>query len=448
MRHTSLSTYIPHFKALLTLGLPIIVGQLGSIIQGLADTIMVGQYSTQSLAAAGFVNNLMNLILIFALGYSYALTPVVGPFHAKSQYDNAGQTLRSGLIVNGIMGLTLLLMMTILYFFLGSMGQPDELLPEIRPYYLIVVLSIPFQTIFNAFKQFTDGIGNTKLPMWILISANTLNIIGNWFLIYGIGPFPELGLFGAGLSTLLSRIFLLIAMTAFFLKMKEFKKYHKGFFTKTGNEANKNLHRLGWPLGLQMGMETASFSLAAVMQGWIGTAALAAHQIMCMVGSMCFMIYYGIGAAVAIRISHFYGVKDITNVRYSAKAGFSLILTSGIIIAGCITAFSPHITGLFTQNQEVNTIVMTLIIPFILYQLGDGLQINFANALRATADVKPLMRYAFISYIVISLPLSYIFGFIFHWGAAGIWFAFPVALTTAGILFMRRFFWKIRQEEN
>ena len=122
MRHTSLSTYIPHFKALLTLGLPIIVGQLGSIIQGLADTIMVGQYSTQSLAAAGFVNNLMNLILIFALGYSYALTPVVGPFHAKSQYDNAGQTLRSGLIVNGIMGLTLLLMMTILYFFLGSMG--------------------------------------------------------------------------------------------------------------------------------------------------------------------------------------------------------------------------------------------------------------------------------------------------------------------------------------
>lgn len=441
------NTYLPHFRALLILGFPIIVGQLGSIIQGLADTIMVGQYSTQSLAAAGFVNSIMNLILIFALGYSYALTPVIGPLYARSQYNDAGRALKSGITVNGLMGLTLLLLMTVLYFFLDHMGQPEELLPEIRPYYLIVALSIPFQTLFNAFKQFSDGIGNTKLPMWILISANALNIFGNWLLIYGIGPFPELGLFGAGLSTLISRVFLLAVMSAFFLNMKGFKKYHQGFFSKTENEKNRELHRLGWPLGLQMGMETASFSLAAVMQGWIGTAALAAHQIMCMVGSMCFMVYYGIGAAVAIRISHFYGTKDIENVRCSAKAGFTLILTSGIIIAGCITAFSPHITSLFTQNQEVNVIVMSLIIPFILYQLGDGLQINFANALRAIADVKPLMRYAFISYIIISLPLSYILGFLCHLEAAGIWFAFPVALTTAGILFMKRFFWKLKQEE-
>lgn len=441
------NTYLPHFRALLILGFPIIVGQLGSIVQGLADTIMVGQYSTHSLAAAGFVNSIMNLILIFALGYSYALTPVIGPLYARSEYNEAGKALRSGITVNGLMGLSLLLLMTVLYFFLDHMGQPQELLPEIRPYYLIVALSIPFQTLFNAFKQFSDGIGNTKLPMWILISANALNIFGNWLLIYGVGPFPELGLLGAGLSTLISRIFLLAVMSAFFLNMKGFKKYHQGFFSKTGKEKNRELHRLGWPLGLQMGMETASFSLAAVMQGWIGTAALAAHQIMCMVGSMCFMVYYGIGAAVAIRISHFYGTKDIENVRYSAKAGFTLILTSGIIIAGCITTFSPHITGLFTQNQEVNTIVMSLIIPFILYQLGDGLQINFANALRAIADVKPLMRYAFISYIIISLPLSYILGFLCHLEAAGIWFAFPVALTTAGVLFMRRFFWRLKQEQ-
>lgn len=435
-------SYRTHILTLLTLGLPIIVGQLGTIVQGLADTVMVGHFSAHSLAAAGFVNNVMNLILIFALGYSYSITPVVGALHARNDYSAAGRALRDGLRVNGLMGIALLLMMGIFYFFLGHIGQPEELLPEIRPYYIVVVLSIPFQTLFNAFKQFTDSIGHTRIPMWMLISANAFNIIGNWLFIYGIGPFPCLGLVGAGIATLLSRIGLVVAMCALFMYHPVFSPYRQGFRNRLNDSSRDfghEIHHLGWPLGLQMGMETASFSLSAVMQGWIGTPALAAHQIMCIVGSMCFMVYYGIGAAVAIRISHFHGLGDTVNVRRNAFAGYFLILVSGILIGGTIAVCSPHITALFTDDSQVNTIVMSLILPFVLYQLGDGLQINFANSLRAIADVKPLMKYAFISYIVISLPLSYIFGFVFHGGPAGIWFAFPVALTTAGMLFMTRF---------
>ena len=271
-------TYGRHIRALATLGIPIIVGQLGTIIQGLADTIMVGRFSAHSLAAAGFVNNIMVLVLIFALGYSYAITPVIGPMHARGEFENAGKALKAGLQVNGALGMVLFLLMGTLYFFLGHMGQPEELLPEIRPYYIVVALSIPIQSLFNAFKQFFDSIGNTRTPMWIMISANLFNIVGNYLLIYGIGPFPQLGLLGAGISTTLSRILMLMVIYGIFTSNEKYKKYHSGFQAKgETTDMRRLLHKLGRPLGLQMGMETASFSLCAVMQGWIGAAPLAAH---------------------------------------------------------------------------------------------------------------------------------------------------------------------------
>ena len=409
-------TYGRHIRALAILGIPIIVGQLGTIIQGLADTIMVGHFSAHSLAAAGFVNNIMVLVLIFALGYSYAITPVIGPMHARGEFENAGKALKAGLQVNGALGMVLFLLMGTLYFFLGHMGQPEELLPEIRPYYIVVVLSIPIQSLFNAFKQFFDSIGNTRTPMWIMISANLFNIVGNYLLIYGI-----------------------------FISNEKYKKYHSGFQAKgETTDMRRMLHKLGRPLGLQMGMETASFSLCAVMQGWIGADPLAAHQIMTSVGSTCFMVYYGIGAAVAIRVSHFHGVNDIRNVRRSSLTGYLMILAIGLTLAITISTFITDICAFFTDDTNIRHIVVSLVIPFVLYQFGDGLQINFANSLRGIADVRPLMRYAFLCYIVISLPLSYLLGFTFHGGPAGIWMAFPVALTLAGALFCRRFLRKTR----
>lgn len=442
---TPVIPYVKHLRILLALGIPIIIGQLGSIIQGLADTIMVGRFSAQALAAAGFVNNVMMLVLILALGYSYALTPVIGPLHARGEYEEAGHALRAGLKVNGLLGLVLLLTMGTLYLFLGRLGQPEELLPEIRPYYILILLSLPIQTLFNGFKQFFDGVGRTKAPMWIMLGANLLNILGNWLLIYGVGIFPRMELVGAGLSTLLSRAVMLAAIGIVFAVGTDYRKYHKGFRSRIPTTALcAQLHRLGWPLGLQMGMETAAFALCAVMQGWIGSTALAAHQIMTVTGSLCYMVYYGIGAAQSIRVSHFLGLNDKANIRRTAFTSYMLILFSGILLASGITLCIRPLCALFTDDAGVHETVFTLIIPFVLYQFGDGLQVNFANALRGIADVKPLMRYAFISYILLSLPLSYLFGFIFRMGAAGIWMAYPIALTTAGVLFLRRFLMRTR----
>lgn len=433
-------SYAQHISALISLGLPIVVGQIGTIVQGLADTVMTGQYSAQALAAAGFVNNVMLLVLIFAMGYSYGLTPVVGASHAQHNDVEVGRSLRCSLQTNGLLALVLVGILTLLYFFLGKMGQPEELLPLIRPYYLIILASLPFQILFNGFKQFTDGIGKTQIAMWVMLGANVFNIVGNAVLIYGVGPFPELGLFGAGVSTCLSRMLMLLVMFGLFYFHEDFARYRNGFHQSGHNkELRMHLHRLGLPIALQMGMETASFSLTAIMQGWIGSPALAAHQVMTNISSLCYMIYYGIGAALAIRVSHFAGVNDWVNVRATAFAGYRMILVSGVVLSGSIYMFSDTICSFFTPDEAVNSIVLTLLLPFVLYQFGDGLQITFANALRGISDVKPMMRYAFISYILISLPLSYILGIGFQWGSAGIWMAFPVALTVAGMLFYWRF---------
>ena len=435
------ASYGTHIKALVMLGVPIIVGQIGTILQGLADTVMTGHYSANSLAAAGFVNNVMVLVLVFSLGFSYGLTPIVGSLHAREEDNSVGHALKCSLQVNGILAILLVGIMGILYFFLDKMGQPKELLPEIRPYYLTILASLPFQMLFNAFKQFSDGIGNTRTPMWIMLSANLLNVIGNWLLIYGVGPFPEWGLLGAGVSTLISRILMLAVFMLLFFGTPYFKKYREGFaFADKGRKMLKELFRMGWPIGLQMGMETASFALSAVMQGWLSISAIAAHQVMVNVGSMCFMVYYGIGAAVAIRISHFKGVNDWSNARRCSYAGFRVIMVTGLLITSSILSMSDHLCALFTNDAGVNQIVISLLLPFILYQFGDGLQTNFANSLRGIGDVKPMMRYAFICYIVISLPLSYFFGFTCGWESVGIWMAFPIALTTAGLLFFRRFY--------
>ena len=202
---------------------------------------------------------------------------------------------------------------------------------------------------------------------------------------------------------------------------------------------------MGLPIGLQMGMETGSFSLATVMVGWIGTSALAAHQIMTTVGQLGFMLYYGMAAAVAVRVSNFYGRGEITSLRHSARMGFYIILVMAVVVSAGMLIFRESIGELFTDNEEVVALVAALVIPFVVYQVGDGLQCNYANALRGISDVKPLTLFAFLAYFVISLPAGYLFGFVFDLGLVGVWLSFPLGLTTAGVLYYLRFRYRIRR---
>ena len=416
------------------------IGQLGVIILGFADTMMVGRYGTDELAAAGFVNNLFNLVIVFSTGFSYGLTPLVGGLYGRGEHGGTGRLLKNALAVNASVAVVLMVIMGALYLNVHHLGQPAELLPLIRPYYMVLLLSLVFVLLFNAFKQFSDGITDTLTPMYIMLGGNVLNIFGNWLLIYGNWGCPEMGLLGAGVATLISRVVMLLVFVFIFLHARRYAPSRDGFRNSYVNrEDSRSLMRMGMPVGLQMGMETASFSLTAVMVGWIGTAALAAHQVMLTVGQLGFMMYYGMAAAVAVLVSNYHGRGDADSVQRTVSSGFRIILCMAVMVCVPLLVFRGQIGYLFSDDAQVVEMVAMLVVPFVIYQFGDGLQCNYSNALRGISDVKKVSYYAFIAYFLVSLPSAYIFGFVCDWGLTGIWCSFPLGLTTAGTLFYMRF---------
>ena len=432
--------YLSNYKKIIRLGTPIVIGQLGNIVLGFIDTIMVGQYSGEALSASGFVNNLFNLGIISLLGFSYGATPVIGAFFGRRENDNVGASFKDSLWANSLAGLVIIGIYTIIYFNLHNLGQPQELLHLMRPYFLVLLLSLPFTTLFNTFKQFTDTVAATKTAMWVIMIGNFLNIILNYLLIYGISIFPELGLTGAGIATLTARI-AMVAMFIYFITFgKKFKPYGNGFIKrKIEKKEIGNLIKIGTPMALQMGMETAAFALASLLMGWLGATELAAYQVMCIVGSLCFLVYYGIGAAASIRISHHRGRKEWKNVKITAHSAFHIIMVVAVILSIGIALAQNHLARLFTSDTAIQTMFASLLIPMLAYQISDGIQINYSNALRGIAVTKPLMAYAFTAYILISLPASYLLGFTLKMGAIGVVLGLPFGLTVAALLYYQKF---------
>ena len=416
------------------------IGQLGIIILSFADTMMVGRCGTAELGAASFVNNMFNLVIVFSTGFSYGLTPFVGNHYGRGENASVGRILKNALAVNAVVAAGLMALMFVLYLNIHRLGQPAELLPLMRPYYIVLLISLLFVLLFNAFKQFADGITDTVTPMVILLGGNVVNIFLNWILIYGKWGMPRMGLLGAGVATLTARILMLLCFVAVFFTAKRYRPFVRGFKESSVNKEDfVALNKMGMPVGLQMGMETASFSLSTIMVGWLGTVALAAHQVMLTVGQLGFMMYYGMAAAVAVRASNFHGQGDVVRVRENVSAGFRIILVMAAAVSIPLLIMRNSLGFLFADSAEVAAMVAQLVIPFAIYQFGDGLQCNYSNALRGISDVKMVMVYAFIAYFLISLPSAYIFGFLLDWGLTGIWMSFPLGLTSAGLLFYRRY---------
>ena len=443
------NSYSSYYRQLILLGLPIVIGQLGSIVLAFADTLMIGHHSTIELAAAAFVNNMFNLVIIFALGFSYAVTPTVGTLYGRCENEKIGEVVKNAVLANLLLAASLVVVMTVFYACIGLMGQPIELLPYIRPYFLVLLASLPFVCLFNVFKQFADGITDTALSMWIIIGGNLLNILGNWILIYGKFGAPEMGIVGAGLSTLISRIMMAVAMIVVFASAKKYQVYACGYREGKVNRVDfVHLCKLGAPVALQMGMETAAFSLTSIIVGWIGTSALAAHQVMLTISQLGFMIYYGLGAATAVRISNAVGQRDWEKARGNAYAAMQIVVGIGAVVSLVIFAFRNDLGGLFTDSKDVARLVAVTVIPFVIYQFGDALQIVFGNSLRGLSYVRPLVFYAFIAYFIVSLPLSYLFGIVMNMGLMGVWFSFPFGLTTAGLLYLMAFRKRLREIEQ
>lgn len=422
------------------IGVPIMLGQACVIILAFADNIMIGWHSVNELAASSFVNNVMNFFILTELGFASGMTPIIGAFHGNGNVKGVGSTVRNGLLVNGIIGLIGLVLLAVIYLFIDSFGQEPELLPLIRPYFVIVGISIIFALGFNVLKQFTDGICKPVVSMLFLMGGNVLNIFGNWVLIYGKLGCPELGLMGAGLSTLISRILMLLCFVLYIFKSEQFKAYAQAIKEALFSRVKmRHIFNMGYPVAIQMGLEASTFSFSAIMVGWISVTALAAHQVAITISQLFFLMMQGLSFALSILVSNCYGIKDYAGIHAYVKRGILMIFGTSLSLSILLYIFRYPAVGMFTDSPEVAEIAVVLFYVLFAYQIGDGIQLCFANVLRGLQDVKPIMYAAFVSYYLIAIPVAYVLGFKAGLGAVGVWLGFPIGLTLAGLFFYARY---------
>lgn len=427
-------------REILKIGLPIMFGQACVIILAFADNIMIGWHSVDELAASSFVNNVMNLFILTELGFATGMTPMIGADNGTGNIKGIGITVKNGLMTNGIIGGISIILLTIIYFCLDHFGQAPELMPYIKPYFAIIGISTLFALGFNVLKQFTDGICRPMISMTLLMIGNLLNIFGNWVLIYGKLGFPEMGLTGAGISTLVSRALILLVFIVFIFKSKKMNEYARAIKEALLSRGEmKTVFKMGYPVGIQMALESSTFTFAAVMAGWLGVIQLAAHQVVITISQLFFLMMQGLSFAVSILVSNAFGRKDLGSVREYARKGYFMTLGISATLSALLYCFRYQAAGIFTDSPEVSAMAVSLFFLLFAYQFGDGLQLCFANVLRGIQDVRPIMYAAFVSYYLIAIPSAYVLGFKTSLGIHGIWLGFPIGLTLAGIFFYARY---------
>ncbi|MCM1291391.1 MAG: MATE family efflux transporter [Prevotella sp.] len=443
-----LKSYKEEYLSLLKLGAPVLVAQVGIIVVSFADTMMVGDYGTRELAASAFVNNFFMVPVVMLIGFASGVTPLIGALFGRKDFFEAGRMLRAALRVNALISIAVVLIMAVMYFFIDRLGQPPELLPVIRPYYLLVLAGIIPMAIFNCCQQMANGITDTALPMWIMLCANIINISGNWFLIYGHYGAPELGLTGAGISTLAARLFCCLAMIYFIRFSRRYRPYHAGM-RRAGlmKRRSKLVWDTSYPIMIQNGVECFLWAFGAIVCGWFGTIQLASYQVVNIMSQLGFMIFISFGVATSIRVANLMGTRNFDAIERINNAGLHINLTLGTIASLVFLVFGRNLIGCFTSNPDVISAAMMLILPLVLYQYGDATQLTYANALRGTGHVKPLLWISLTAYVLTGVPVLLLFAKIFGWQSLGVYYSFPIALFLAAWL-LRRSFLKALTEER
>lgn len=426
-------------KQLYKLSLPLILTQLGQMVVVLADSAMVGQVGSEYLAAAAFANNIFVLLMFFGMGITLGITPLVGKLNGANKHEDIARILSNAFFTKIGIAISLLLLSVIIYFCMPLMGQPEEIVTLASSYFILLVLSLVPLLFFFVFKQFAEGLGDTRLAMRITIIANLLNILLNYIFIYGKWGMPQLFLNGAGVATLISRVVMLLMifysykfkpLLSPWLRSISIKKY-------SFVESKKLLH-IGVPISLQMTAEASIFSLSGIMVGWLGAASLAAYQIVTTLSYCSFMIISGFAQAVTIHISTLLGAKAYQRVRrtVATSAKMTFLIMSALSVVFVVFRF--QLTRFFTSDVEVLDIAARLMILLVFYQLSDGFQVLGMGILRAFTDVKHPMAVAIISYFMIALPGGYFLGFVFDFAVSGVWMGLVIGLGLAAIFFMAR----------
>src|SRR5258706_3331716 len=435
----SFQKYAPHISSSLKLAVPVMLSQLGHVMMGVVDSMMVGHVGAVPLAASSLANVAFNVILLFGIGVSYAITPLVASAYGEDNAGRIADVLKHGLAINFINSLGLVAIVIGAKNILYHIDQPEDVVVEAIPYLSVITFSVIPTLIFQASRQFTEGLSRTRIAMVAVIGSNIIHVPLNYIFIFGKLGFPAMGLVGAGWATLISRIIMAVAIALYVYRSPSFKKFRLGFSIGHYSRSliSKMLH-IGLPAGVQFIFEVAAFDMSAVMMGWLGTKTLAAHQIAINLATISYMTTSGLAAAAAIRVSNEIGKKDFATLRTVAFVLLSIAMSIMLLWGLLFVLGRDFLPTLYVSDPEVIAIAAPLLIIAGFFQLSDRVQVVCLGALRGLHDVKIPSLFIFVAYWIIGLPLGYFLAFEIGWGGVGVWTGLLIGLTlTAGAMVLR-----------
>lgn len=459
-RHT------PEMKEILRLAYPIILGQLGVVAMGVADTIMVGKLGTEAMASVNQANNLFFMFSGLTFGMLFSVSTLVSIKVGEKKSHEAYIIYRSSLIVSIILFLFQFTAITILvnnFHWMGQKGNMNVLVPD---FLRIIGWSVLPLLITMSSRQLTDGLGHTKVFMILTLGGLGLNILLNWVLIYGNCGFEPMGINGAAYATLISRIVIAV-VGLWYVRYSKLMRQYLPSRMPSYKEAWRNMSeiwKMGTPMALQTFAEWACFSLSGIMVGWYGSVQLAAHAVALNVASVTYMIASGLAIAGSILTGNGYGERNLTRIRKIGIATFILIGLFELMNAVAFIAFNKQIASVYQVENEVMPYILPLLTLAAFFQLSDGIQAAAMSLLRGIKDVVWAGIIAVLSYWVVSIPLSYFSGqYRFIWNGHkfvkqisagawfenaevyGIWVGFTVGLLVAALFGTLRFFYKLKR---
>jgi multidrug resistance protein, MATE family len=443
------SKYTNEFSQNIKLAYPIILGMLGHTLIGIVDNIMVGKLGSAELAAVSLGNSFIFIAMSVGIGFSTAITPIIAEADAEKDDKKIRSTFHHGLLLCTIIGVALFIIVVLAKPLMLLMHQPIEVVNLAYPYIDWVAFSLIPVIIYQGYKQFADGLSKTKYSMYAIFMANVVHIFFNYVLIYGVWGFPKLGILGAGLGTVISRIMMVVFMHYLMKYNAELKHYFKNFsFKDIKKSILKKIINLGFPSAMQMLFEVALFTAAIWLCGSIGKTSQAANQIALTLATMTFMFAMGLNVTAMIRVSNQKGLNDYKSLVTIARSIFLLAIILETVFAIFFVVFHNYLPHLFLNmenanqaldNQEVIAIASKLLLVAAVFQISDGIQVVVLGALRGLQDVKIPMYITFVAYWIVGFPISYYLAMHTNLKATGVWIGLLAGLSIAALLLYIRF---------
>jgi MATE family multidrug resistance protein len=432
--------YLKNYRINFRLAYPIMLGQVGHILTGIADNIMVGHISSEHLAAGSLGHSIYIIFFIIGLGLATGITPLVGIAYGEKNHKECSHYLKNGLVSIMFTGLVMTVLMLLMAPLLHYIGQSESVISLAYPYYIISSLSLIPSMLFTAMKQFTEGIALTKPAMTASILFNLVNVFLNYLLIYGNYGFPRLELEGAAWASFIARAGMGIYLLIYVFGNRKFNIYTKGINWKRYSYLHiSRIFKLGLPISVQFLLEVAAFSAGALLMGMISPQALASHQIAISIATFTYLAASGIASAVTIRLSNLLGKGKYDELKNSGYSSFIMVLFWMGFSALLLISLRHILPSLFVSEQDVIELSANLLIIAAFFQIFDGTQVTAMGALRGLKDVRIPAMIGLFSYWILALPLGYVFAFVFNLGAEGIWYGYLVGLILAALLLYIRF---------